>query len=156
MFFFFLMIRRPPRSTLFPYTTLFRSLASLLAPALRGVALEREVGLRARERRVQLDRALRRDARVLVTAQVAQQERHQIMGVGIVGVEFHGALEGDERFVIQAAVVVDLAQIKVYDRRVGLELDRALEPFGRGLGAPAILLPKPEPNDPAHVFRARG
>src|SRR5258705_12734155 len=27
LFFFFLMIRRPPRSTLFPYTTLFRSLA---------------------------------------------------------------------------------------------------------------------------------
>src|SRR5476651_2769723 len=26
--FFFLMIRRPPRSTLFPYTTLFRSTAS--------------------------------------------------------------------------------------------------------------------------------
>src|SRR3990167_10089752 len=26
-FFFFLMIRRPPRSTLFPYTTLFRSIA---------------------------------------------------------------------------------------------------------------------------------
>src|SRR5258706_6621219 len=28
-FFFFLMIRRPPRSTLFPYTTLFRSQAQL-------------------------------------------------------------------------------------------------------------------------------
>src|SRR3712207_7638251 len=28
MSFFFLMIRRPPRSTLFPYTTLFRSLVS--------------------------------------------------------------------------------------------------------------------------------
>src|SRR2546429_3723082 len=27
LFFFFLMIRRPPRSTLFPYTTLFRSVA---------------------------------------------------------------------------------------------------------------------------------
>src|SRR3712207_8905162 len=27
MMLFFLMIRRPPRSTLFPYTTLFRSLA---------------------------------------------------------------------------------------------------------------------------------
>src|SRR5688572_33461296 len=27
--FFFLMIRRPPRSTLFPYTTLFRSAAAL-------------------------------------------------------------------------------------------------------------------------------
>src|ERR1051326_9350844 len=29
--FFFLMIRRPPRSTLFPYTTLFRSVIFLLA-----------------------------------------------------------------------------------------------------------------------------
>src|SRR2546430_9264280 len=27
--FFFLMIRRPPRSTLFPYTTLFRSVAGI-------------------------------------------------------------------------------------------------------------------------------
>src|SRR3712207_8994167 len=38
-FFFFLMIRRPPRSTLFPYTTLFRShvhdrLAREVAPHL--------------------------------------------------------------------------------------------------------------------------
>src|SRR5215207_10854625 len=32
-FFFFLMIRRPPRSTLFPYTTLFRP---ALAHRLRG------------------------------------------------------------------------------------------------------------------------
>src|SRR2546430_2589913 len=31
-FFFFLMIRRPPRSTLFPYTTLFRSLYALRGP----------------------------------------------------------------------------------------------------------------------------
>src|SRR5215510_15902194 len=30
IFFFFLMIRRPPRSTLFPYTTLFRSEDRLL------------------------------------------------------------------------------------------------------------------------------
>src|SRR5215475_15569078 len=30
--FFFLMIRRPPRSTLFPYTTLFRSCAAGRAP----------------------------------------------------------------------------------------------------------------------------
>src|SRR3712207_9381469 len=30
-FFFFLMIRRPPRSTLFPYTTLFRSFGFLYA-----------------------------------------------------------------------------------------------------------------------------
>src|SRR6266516_7190766 len=31
-FFFFLMIRRPPRSTLFPYTTLFRSPGASPAP----------------------------------------------------------------------------------------------------------------------------
>src|SRR2546430_17627921 len=30
LIFFFLMIRRPPRSTLFPYTTLFRSLDDVL------------------------------------------------------------------------------------------------------------------------------
>src|SRR5438477_12348749 len=35
LFFFFLMIRRPPRSTLFPYTTLFRS--SGVIAAVRGV-----------------------------------------------------------------------------------------------------------------------
>src|SRR5260370_38469347 len=48
--FFFLMIRRPPRSTLFPYTTLFRSraLPRLPAPALpaAGGALRGERGAR--------------------------------------------------------------------------------------------------------------
>src|SRR2546430_12702815 len=40
MFFFFLMIRRPPRSTLFPYTTLFRSayVAALLGQAVHVAA----------------------------------------------------------------------------------------------------------------------
>src|SRR5256885_14598382 len=32
--FFFLMIRRPPRSTLFPYTTLFRSIPRLISRSL--------------------------------------------------------------------------------------------------------------------------
>src|SRR5579864_9732608 len=32
LFFFFLMIRRPPRSTLFPYTTLFRSFPAPFGP----------------------------------------------------------------------------------------------------------------------------
>src|SRR5688572_32383078 len=32
LFFFFLMIRRPPRSTLFPYTTLFRSPGRVYRP----------------------------------------------------------------------------------------------------------------------------
>src|SRR3989449_9660816 len=34
-FFFFLMIRRPPRSTLFPYTTLFRSCAAIAGVTVR-------------------------------------------------------------------------------------------------------------------------
>src|SRR5256885_8798836 len=45
-FFFFLMIRRPPRSTLFPYTTLFRSPAKLIA---RQRERERQCEQRAEE-----------------------------------------------------------------------------------------------------------
>src|SRR5690348_17933208 len=40
-FVFFLMIRRPPRSTLFPYTTLFRSLAEILDQIEDVLPLER-------------------------------------------------------------------------------------------------------------------
>src|SRR5260221_10802382 len=39
--FFFLMIRRPPRSTLFPYTTLFRSLQAVADELRRGRGLGR-------------------------------------------------------------------------------------------------------------------
>src|SRR5258707_11498618 len=42
---FFLMIRRPPRSTLFPYSTLFRSPLSQLQPA--DIAQAMRVGLEA-------------------------------------------------------------------------------------------------------------
>src|SRR6266496_2000522 len=44
-FFFFLMIRRPPRSTLFPYTTLFRSpRRRARRTSLRGLPLRDELG----------------------------------------------------------------------------------------------------------------
>src|SRR5256885_13954259 len=46
-FFFFLMIRRPPRSTLFPYTTLFRSVQALSASILLAGAIAL-LGVRAR------------------------------------------------------------------------------------------------------------
>src|SRR5256885_3107881 len=52
MFFFFLMIRRPPRSTLFPYTTLFRS---------RTLHLAHHVEFRRESRRLEL--ALRRPSK---------------------------------------------------------------------------------------------
>src|SRR5437879_9670678 len=49
------MIPRPPRSTLFPYTTLFRSRAVLLLPGFDRVgpgreSLDREAAVRARDR----------------------------------------------------------------------------------------------------------
>src|SRR3712207_8081940 len=46
---FFLMIRRPPRSTLFPYTTLFRSTAGIhhrMAGSATGVAKRMHPGSR--------------------------------------------------------------------------------------------------------------
>src|SRR2546430_10952787 len=48
------MIRRPPRSTLFPYTTLFRSRAAACSGELAdGRLRERDEDLRARRRRPQ-------------------------------------------------------------------------------------------------------
>src|SRR5690349_22218936 len=51
MFLFFLMIRRPPRSTLFPYTTLFRSPQVGAADADVDDALIPEARLAARAHR---------------------------------------------------------------------------------------------------------
>src|SRR2546430_16676349 len=42
--FFFLMIRRPPRSTLFPYTTLFRSYFAVVERGDPRVVMVRESG----------------------------------------------------------------------------------------------------------------
>src|SRR5205085_10457977 len=49
--FFFLMIQRPPRSTLFPYTTLFRSTCgpNCQYPAQAGAASAAATGLRSEE-----------------------------------------------------------------------------------------------------------
>src|SRR3712207_7903125 len=61
--FFFLMIRRPPRSTLFPYTTLFRSLrrpdslrAQAQAPLRPRRRLQRGGAARRARQGVQADR----------------------------------------------------------------------------------------------------
>src|SRR5439155_3499621 len=58
LFFFFLMLRRPPRSTLFPYTTLFRSLDREAARVLMGglaLARDGEVGCGLLERGPRVD-----------------------------------------------------------------------------------------------------
>src|SRR3712207_7303217 len=59
MFFFFLMIRRPPRSTLFPYTTLFRSRAARDARRERLGRERQHHGGRARQRARRGHRLLR-------------------------------------------------------------------------------------------------
>src|SRR3712207_7943665 len=59
MFVFFLMIRRPPRSTLFPYTTLFRSRGTLDGVTRDGA------GVRAGLGRVVLLRLARLGARLV-------------------------------------------------------------------------------------------
>src|SRR3712207_7853768 len=59
---FFLMIRRPPRSTLFPYTTLFRSQAVHAAHADRtpGEGIDRRTAARIRRARPQVGGVLDR------------------------------------------------------------------------------------------------
>src|SRR5438477_10001058 len=59
--FFFLMIRRPPRSTLFPYTTLFRSLSD----GLRRISAEPDLRLqRTAHSRGGTDRGDRKSTRL--------------------------------------------------------------------------------------------
>src|SRR3712207_7483544 len=80
MFFFFLMIRRPPRSTLFPYTTLFRSVGGLDAQrGCRAVALEVDardepVAEEEREDVVAVDALGRRDVDLDAVAE-AEEDR---------------------------------------------------------------------------------
>src|SRR2546421_7350773 len=71
-FLFFLMIRRPPRSTLFPYTTLFRSDAAEDAAGERRGEGEREHQRAARLSRLSRRGCERRRARV----RFSDSERH--------------------------------------------------------------------------------
>src|SRR5215469_7882442 len=80
LFFFFLMIRRPPRSTLFPYTTLFRSEAepatALRAPALLHLPRRlRHLPVQLRPRRLAHARRSRRQ-RALLPAPVGARRFH--------------------------------------------------------------------------------
>src|SRR5688572_31543831 len=70
-YFFFLMIRRPPRSTLFPYTTLFRSEGEGGALPRRRLARARGPDLAADEERVH-----RGDVQGRRPARVGRSEEH--------------------------------------------------------------------------------
>src|SRR2546426_9350961 len=80
------MIRRPPRSTLFPYTTLFRSVERHLEPAVaerRSVlCLEREPRPRRRHRRQQNDvlglGVVVREAQVRLVAERSEEHTSEL------------------------------------------------------------------------------
>src|SRR6266513_5625544 len=100
LFFFFLMIRRPPRSTLFPYTTLFRSRRQRIARI--GVAERRDtavtdceilVVVAGRVHRI----AVRVDGRIRPLNGLRPRDRHGqraggLGGLRVVGGVFHEPL----------------------------------------------------------------
>src|SRR2546429_7198116 len=70
LFFFFLMIRRPPRSTLFPYTTLFRSrelgARNILHGSVRRYGERLRIGTRSEEHTSELQSRLHLVCRLLL------------------------------------------------------------------------------------------
>src|SRR3712207_8973607 len=72
------MIRRPPRSTLFPYTTLFRSDQSVkdVGRAVAGAVVLMDVPLLAHGHRVLVDGACERGLSVHVTPPRPRSEEH--------------------------------------------------------------------------------
>src|SRR3712207_8074105 len=70
------MIRRPPRSTLFPYTTLFRSLRARPRPAGRGPGGRRAVGDAAVRRGARDEPPVRGGARAGRLRRVPRSEEH--------------------------------------------------------------------------------
>src|SRR3989454_2229544 len=77
--FFFLMIRRPPRSTLFPYTTLFRSLCAIDLPGHAAAAAETQERMRIGvvAERVTLGRDAPHDVGMALHVPSANEERRR-------------------------------------------------------------------------------
>src|SRR3712207_7587636 len=80
---FFLMIRRPPRSTLFPYTTLFRSEAALVRAGVAVAAEDEEAEVLALLDRADLServdgvgRERRRERLSVARVRAARELRH--------------------------------------------------------------------------------
>src|SRR3712207_8404524 len=73
--FVFLMIRRPPRSTLFPYTTLFRSFEEVLLVGVAAALLVVAVSILFRA--LFMQKAIERERHtVALTARVKRSEEH--------------------------------------------------------------------------------
>src|SRR2546429_6319920 len=70
------MIRRPPRSTLFPYTTLFRSKVSREPSGLKADVLQNPLEVRSRTVRGRIERSIRPRTVRLRTSSGFRSEEH--------------------------------------------------------------------------------
>src|SRR5437667_1860836 len=99
--FFFLMIRRPPRSTLFPYTTLFRSLdhGVLIAEGTpRDIQANPAVIERSEEHTSELQSHHDLVCRLLL------EKKKEVLGTNVNGEHIHKILTHDTR---HKSVIVD-------------------------------------------------
>src|SRR5256885_6942231 len=121
MTFFFLMIRRPPRSTLFPYTTLFRSTATLhdsflqLSSGIRVIKVNRAEG-RALQRARDLGQTMYQAAvRQAQNSSLARLFLELIAGIGLITVLVVGARDVAAGLLDwQALLALLIAVIAVY------------------------------------------
>src|SRR3989304_513720 len=80
VFFFFLMIRRPPRSTLFPYTTLFRSVSLHIGPLFNSPMHSDTIGrTRSEEHTSELQSRLHLVCRLLLEKNNRLQIHHELV-----------------------------------------------------------------------------
>ena len=75
------------------------------------------------------------------------------MGVGILGVQLHRALERRQRLVVEPAIVEDLAHVEVDDGARGVHRERALEPVLRTIEVAKVRQGKAEVGREAHLRR---
>src|SRR2546422_1777929 len=147
------MIRRPPRSTLFPYTTLFRSLAPPDGPELgvyarQPLALEREA---ERERGPKVARGRGVLRAIKVDDAVQHQRRRAFGGRGLDGGVEH---RSQERFGAVQVVVPERGKRGVDQlRRAALARERGRN-SERGRCERAAE-PKEEQRNPSHTPRSR-
>ena len=109
--------------------------------------------MRARERRIELDRALGGLLRLLVATHVAEHEAQQVVRVRVVRSELDRPLQRIERFIVEPAIVEDLADVELDDRAGGIERERSGEPPLRRLEIAAPLLREAELDDRPDVVR---
>ena len=130
--FFFLMIRRPPRSTLFPYTTLFRSKAS---PSLNE-ALLGEAGKSAKTKKDDAKKSPKKDAAQKAPSKpVSDIKKEDVDDIGDIGGK--GGMSGtkDKKGSKEAKRggiddrIDDISSIRSEERRVGKERRSRWSPY---------------------------